>query len=682
MPDNRPLLRPAYYAEYVSAFLATDPEKIYAQLGLRHGHDQELEQRSAWIEQITLLRKSIANIPQAWIAFEFSIPRMGKRADAILLCGGIVFVLEFKIGAEEFAAAAIEQVTDYALDLKNFHAASHSRIVVPVLISTDAAPKPVQLELWEDDVSPPIFSTGQGLGDVILSVIGSHADQPSLDPDAWMASAYRPTPTIIEAARALYKGHRVEEITRSDAEKKNLGATTDRINWIIEGAKENNKKVICFVTGVPGAGKTLAGLNLVTQRARGNSNENAVFLSGNGPLVDVLREALARDENERGDLRGLPVKIGDARRKVKSFIQNIHHFRDHYLQSSTAPHELTVVFDEAQRAWDRDKITKFMSRKRGWRDFPASEPEFLIEVMDRHEGWCAIICLIGGGQEINEGEAGLAEWFSALSRRFPRWEVFSSDQLLDPAYHWGKNLEAMISRLDYRLESDLHLSVAVRSFRAEKLSQFVNELVAGNADLAQQIYREIEVSYPVVLTRSLEVARAWLRARARGSERYGLVAASGAVRLKPDGIHVKSDFEPIRWFLNPRDDVRSSFYLEDAATEFSIQGLELDWIGVCWDADFRRENDSWVHKEFKGSGWRNVNDHRRKRYLANSYRVLLTRARQGMVIYVPKGDKADQTRQPLFYDGIASYLIACGIPELITQGEAAQMTQASQTAIA
>ncbi len=667
MSDNPPPLRPAYYSAYVSAFLRADPDAIYGALSRHHAHTQEMAQRAAWLEQITLLQKGLVDVPDAWLAFEFAIPRMGKRADAIILLGGIIFVVEFKIRAEAFTGAAIEQATDYALDLKNFHSESHSRIIIPVVIASDAPARPVQLSLWPDDVAEPILSNGVGLGELLLATARRFSGQPPLSPESWMASGYKPTPTIIEAAQALYRSHRVDEITRSDAGAKNLSVTTARLNAIIEQAKANRQKAICFVTGVPGAGKTLAGLNLVTQRADAHAEENAVFLSGNGPLVDVLREALARDEKRRSDDLGGSVTMMEARRKVRSFIQNIHHFRDANLRSAEPPAEHLVVFDEAQRAWDLDKITKAMREKHGIAQFGQSEPQFLVDVMDRHADWCVVVCLIGGGQEINEGEAGLSEWFLALATHHRHWKIYTSDQLATPAYNWGLNLRALADGLDCSHEKDLHLAVSVRSFRAEKLSQFINELIAGEAAAAARTYEAIQASYPIVLTRCLATARAWLRNQARGSERYGLVASSGALRLKPDGIHVKTDVDAPNWFLNPKSDVRSCFYLEDPATEFDIQGLELDWVGLCWDADFRRVEDRWSFHDFMGASWRNGNNARRQTYLANAYRVLLTRARQGMVIYVPKGDGADHTRPPHFYDAIASFLRACGIPELASR---------------
>ena len=360
--------------------------------------------------------------------------------------------------------------------------------------------------------------------------------------------------------------------------------------------------------------------------------------------------------------QGQKTKKSDAARKVNSFVQNIMHFRDGNVGTSEPPIERVAVFDEAQRAWDMNHLAKFMGQKRGQPNFRMSEPEFLISVMDRHSGWCVIICLVGGGQEINAGEAGLTEWFSALKRSFRGWKVYTSEQLAHRDYHWGQDLAAELEGLDRRSMSALNLAVSVRSFRAEKLSEFVGAVVAGEVDEAKQLYQAIKASYPIVATRSLAQAKQWLRDRARGTERIGLVASSGASRLKPEGINVHEKIDAPTWFLNGRDDVRSSHYLEDPATEFDIQGLELDWVGVCWDADLRSVDGRWQSYRFSGTRWQNVNDGNRKVYLTNTYRVLLTRARQGMVIYVPAGDAIDATRPPSYYDGTAAFLSKCGLP--------------------
>ena len=428
---------------------------------------------------------------------------------------------------------------------------------------------------------------------------------------------------------------------------------------VIDRARQNRVKAICFVTGVPGSGKTLAGLNIATRRSIEHQDEHAVFLSGNGPLVDVLREALARDKATR---EGVSKKA--AEREVRSFIQNIHHFRDDYVGNNDIPVEKVVVFDEAQRAWTREQAASFMQRKRGQPDFDMSEPEFLIGVMDRHPDWCTIVCLVGGGQEINTGEAGISEWISALKVRFPSWEVHISSRMALPEYGSKSQVEQFLASPRVHLDEHLHLAVSMRSFRAEALSEWVGHIIDNEPEAARATYKSIEAAYPIYLTRDLSGARAWLRSQARGTERFGLVASSGAQRLRPEGIHIKAKIEPANWFLNDSADVRSSYYLEDVASEFAIQGLELDWVGVCWDGDFHYKDGKWVCQAFKGTKWQSVNDESRQLYLKNAYRVLLTRARQGMILFVPKGEASDRTRPSSFYDGTFEYLRSCGIPML------------------
>lgn len=648
-------MRKAYYQATASEFLHADNSFILGELTRAHGFALEHQQRHAWLNQIDLMKAAISDLVEAHVFLEFAIPRMGKRADVIIVLPNAILIIEFKVGAATFDASAIEQVLDYALDLKNFHLGSHDAPIVPILCATDA-PRRTQFNLsWSPDcVAEPIMVGTGDLGDLLGRIVSTETGR-RVDYDAWLAAGYKPTPTIVEAAQALFQQHGVEEITRSDAGAQNLGATTARLERIIERSKTNREKSICFVTGVPGAGKTLAGLNIATMRARDHEDEHAVFLSGNGPLVDVLREALSRDESERHD-----VAKSVAARRVKSFIQNIHHFRDSALQDGKAPVERVVVFDEAQRAWTKHQAAKFMKAKRGVADFSMSEPEFLISVLDRHEDWCVIICLIGGGQEINTGEAGLAEWLTALEHSFKGWHVYISDRIGGDEYPSVASFLA----LHMNVETDLHLSVSLRSFRAEALSEFVGHLVNNRPNEAMSTYAKISSRYPIKLTRSLDDARAWLRVQARGSERYGVLASSGALRLRPEGIHVKSKIDPPVWFLNDKADVRSSYYCEEVASEFDVQGLELDWTGVCWDADFRYGADSWGCFDFKGTRWQRIRSVEAQDFLRNAYRVILTRARQGMVIFVPKGDPTDATRPPEFYDQTFAFLQLCGLREL------------------
>ncbi|WP_272011153.1 DUF2075 domain-containing protein [Roseovarius sp. ZX-A-9] len=628
------------------------------ELARSHHHALEHEQRSAWIKQIEILKRVLASARDSHVFFEFSIPRMGKRADAVVLRNGVVFVVEFKVNAESFDRAAIEQVHDYALDLKNFHLGSQTLPVIPVLVATRAQAPSTQTRWAADLVATPILTGPKGLADVLALKRPLAASQDNIDVSAWRASGYRPTPTIIEAAEALYRSHAVDEISRSDAGAKNLQATAGRIAEVIEVSKRDRLKSICFITGVPGAGKTLAGLNIAATRAERHEDEHAVFLSGNGPLVDVLREALARDQNRRES-----IALGEARRRVRTFIQNIHHFRDYYLNRSEVPFEKVVVFDEAQRAWTASQATKFM-QARGHDGFDKSEPEFLISVMDRHTDWCTVICLIGGGQEINTGEAGLVEWLTALKKKFPAWRVHASSLLEDRHYTASPEAKAMLEETCIAKHPDLHLSVSMRSFRAEQLSTFVGQVLDGDAPGARDSLAAIGNRYPIVVSRDLARVRDWLRNKARGSERFGLVASSGGYRLRPAGIHVKAKIEPATWFLNDRFDVRSSYYLEEVATQFDIQGLELDWTGVCWDADLRWIDNIWQFHAFKGTKWQQVRDETKRLYLLNAYRVLLTRARQGMAIFVPEGNQDDPTRPSAFYDGTYEFLLRCGATDL------------------
>ncbi|MAI61133.1 MAG: hypothetical protein CBB87_01435 [Micavibrio sp. TMED27] len=669
------MLARSYYQDDIADFLKADPDKVLGELAHNHHFALDISQKNAWLEQIDNLKHQLSKSYDGQIFFEFSIPRMGKRVDVVLLIHDIVFVLEYKAGAKQHDKHAIDQALDYALDLKNFHEGSHDRYIVPILVSTKAAKRANEINWYDDKVATPFLCNGADLDEVIsqiLSDLKSLIVQPAYgfsdneqDPfsEEWAYSGYKPTPTIVEAAQALYQGHNVEEISRSDAGAKNLTHTSNCISEVIEYSKHNRKKSICFVTGVPGAGKTLAGLNISTRTVDASSEEHAVFLSGNGPLVSVLREALARDEVTRSKEAGRSVSKKEAAQKVSAFIQNIHHFRDEGLKSDKAPNEHVVIFDEAQRAWNQEHAERFMVQKRGASQFDMSEPEFLISLMDRREDWGTIVCLIGGGQEINTGEAGLIEWFNALQKSFPHWDVYHSGQLSNKNYNWGEDLGAKLGDLNAIEKTALHLSVSIRSFRAEKLSAFVGAIIDGDADEAALIQKDLS-EYHLALTRDLDKARSWLRKHARGTERLGLVASSGAMRLKPEGIHVKSKIDPANWFLNGKEDIRSSYYLEDIATEFDIQGLELDWTGLCWDADLRMEGDEWAYYNFKGTKWQNINDRYRRVYLANAYRVLLTRARQGMVIFVPHGDDHDHTRPSQFYDDTYQFLKRCGIQEM------------------
>ncbi len=591
---------------------------------------------------------------------------MGRRIDAVVLVGPVVFVVEFKVGESTFDRAAMDQVWDYALDLKNFHEASHAASIVPILVATEAATNatPTNLHSDDDKVYRPIAVGADGLRAVmdyaLEAITGS-----TVDDYKWSRAPYHPTPTIIEAARSLYAQHSVEAIARFDAGAQNLRVTSLRIDELVDEAMKESRKIICFVTGVPGAGKTLVGLNVATRHRRGlEQPTHAVFLSGNGPLVAVLREALTRDEVSRRKAQGEKVRKGKVGESVKAFIQNVHHFRDDALVETGPPIEHVVIFDEAQRAWNLQQTANFMQRKKNRPGFAQSEPEFLISCMDRHKDWAVIICLVGGGQEINTGEAGIDAWLEAVNSKFPHWHMFISSKLVDSEYAAGRALANVSQRHDAHLDDCLHLAVSMRSFRAENVSAFVKALLDCQVAQAREVFAKISTRYPIAVTRDLNAAKQWVRSHARGTERFGLVASSKAQRLKPHAIDIRVDVDPVHWFLNDKDDTRSSYYLEDAATEFQVQGLELDWTCVTWDGDLRFADSGWSYHDFRGSGWTNIKNADNRNYLKNAYRVLLTRARQGMVLFVPPGEPTDPTRSPAFYDSTFNYLTELGIPTL------------------
>lgn len=651
----------AYYKDTIRDFCGTAPDNIMGQLVSAHNFTLLETQRDAWVEQILLLQSILRSL-KGHIYFEYSIPRMGKRIDVLLIIDGAIFVVEFKVGASSFLGADLDQVTDYALDLRNFHEGSHDAHIAPILVSTDFdGVSATAITLPKDKLFTPLCCNGSDLGEVILDVLGLITDA-SIDTTNWEASGYKPTPTIIEATLALYNGHSVVDISRSDAGAINLSKTSESVAQIIQSSRERHEKAIIFVTGVPGAGKTLVGLNVATAHIDKDDELYSVFLSGNGPLVSILQEALARDKVSRGKDKGESIRIGAARSEVKAFIQNVHHFRDDGLADlDKAPIEHVALFDEAQRAWDKSQTVGFMKNKKGQPDFDQSEPEFLISCMDRHKDWAVVVCLVGGGQEINKGEAGIFGWSQAVKESFPDWKIYASDQLFDSEYGGEATIEDLRSIQGTTFIPQLHLKSSMRSFRSERVSLFVKQLLDLELSQAQDSYKDLSEKYPIVLTRDLELGREWLRSQARGSERYGIVVSSQAERLRPLGVHVKAPVNPVNWFLDGKDHVRSSYYLEDVATEFHVQGLELDWACLVWDADFRYNPAGWANWSFRGDKWQRIKKEQRQMYQKNAYRVLLTRARQGMIVVVPEGDDNDLTRPKSYYNSTYDYLVEIGL---------------------
>ena len=694
-----------FYKATIREFINASKDEIFGQIALMDEGDSIAEQKYAWSEEIDVLKQVLAPWKHecAEIIFEYSIPRLGKRIDAVLLLRGIVFVIEFKAGQRDYLQSDMEQVMDYALDLKNFHQESHHRVIVPTLVATEAktVSRKLAFSVYDDKIYNPLLSNADFLQELIDRVIENENAQPSKENDfaQWAISRYSPTPTIIEAASALYLSHSVVDITRHEAAGAALEETTQFVLDVIQKSKLNGEKSICFVTGVPGAGKTLVGLNVAIQQSLKEENAPeeernlAVYLSGNGPLVKVLTAALAKDKQRKERERGNKCNITDAKREVSQFIQIIHRYRSNMLAKiklpiengrleidetrsvahKTAGHgevEHVAIFDEAQRSWDLEHLAAWLANggSRGGMkkvpDFPMSEAEFLIWSLDLRKDWAVIVCLVGGGQEINTGEAGIGEWIRAMNETFPDWKVYISKHLTDKEYAEGNVAELVANNKNVQQVEQLHLAVSMRSFRAEKLSNFVHHVLDRNVEQARALYQEFRDRYPLYLTRNLDRAKQWLEEKARGSERYGIVVSSQACRLKPLAIDVRLQPDVEHWFLADKMDVRSSLFLEDAATEFDIQGLELDWTCLVWDGDFRYNPSGWDHNAFKGSKWNKIRQRDAQMYQLNAYRVLMTRVRQGMIICVPEGNANDHTRLPEFYDGTYEYLKSIGIEEV------------------
>ncbi len=648
----------AYYYNSISGFLNTSDETILGRLMISDEFMTTQEQKRAWQEEIEILKTHLRNVPDGSIIFEYTIPRIGDRIDVVCLINGIIFALEFKVNNNSYLQDDEEQVVDYALDLKYFHEESEKRYIVPILIATEAPDFNNQVTVFDDKILDTILCNKFNISEKINGILRRIPVGESISANAWINSRYRPTPTIIEAAQALYQKHDVKEISRNDAGAENLEKTNAAINYVIEDCKANNKKAICFITGVPGAGKTLAGLNIANTRHQFEENDHAVFLSGNGPLVQVLQEALARDDAKRNS-----ISKSKAKTKTKAFIQIVHRFRDAAVMGEEPPLEKVAIFDEAQRAWDMEQLTKFMAQKKGVPDYNKSEPESLIEFMNRHDDWATIVCLVGGGQEINTGEGGIVDWFDALRNHFPDWEIYLSNKMTDTEYVGDSSIDELLGR-DYHIIPELHLSVSMRSFRSEKQSAFVKALLDCNKNEASEMYEELKEKYPIVLTRDLNKAKNWVRKKSRGTERYGMMATSAAERLRTRGIWAANEIKPVKWFLEGKDNVDSSYYLEITATEFDVQGLEIDYGIVAWDGDVRYCDGDFIYRRFTRNMWCNVNKEERRRYMKNAYRVLLTRSRQGMVIYVPEGNVEDPTTSPELYDCTYGYLKSIGIEEI------------------
>jgi len=668
---------PAYYQSGLEAFVRENPSTILWKLAQANAASrfpltpQAIE---AWHAQLPILTAGISELLRArpesrdWsILLEYPIPIVGKRIDAVVLAHNLIIVIETKTGASQTSAE--RQVDDYALNLACFHEYSANRTIVPLVVTNAPVAASARSE-FPSLIEKSRLAAESNLGQTLTKICEEYVrlDAPQINFDGWNQGRFRPIPPIIDAAVALYSGMDVFEIEHACAARESLKETTDTLVQTVLEARARGQKVICFTTGVPGAGKTLVGLNTVHRQ---EVKDFSSFLSGNGPLVKVIQEALVRDVVERSKHQAQRTTRRRAELEVQTFVHNVHRFADQYYgEGRREPAQNVIVFDEAQRAWDAEENRRAKRPQ-------VSEPEMMLEVMDRRTDWAVIVALIGGGQEIHRGEAGLSEWGRALAR-FPKWKIYASPQTLrsDSAvgFRLFENPDPNPERIT-QLEA-LHLTVSTRSIRAERISDWVDAVLSGQSHEAAKIARGIDAK--PLIARKLNDVRAWLNDNRRGRTRTGLVASSSAARLRVDGLEPTFDFhqrfEWEHWFLDIHEcsaatcdhkycnDVRASSKLEVAATQFEIQGLELDWVGLCWGEDLTWDGSEWVCRRFNNKHWKPIspNDQRRRAYLINGYRVLLTRARQGMAIYVPEPEVSDKSRLRRQLDDTANYLISCG----------------------
>ena len=658
----------SYYSENSENFCQENPNTILGKLLQNDPYSTLQTQKNAWKEQINILQKELSGISIDRILFEYTIPRMGRRVDNIVFYKGVIYVLEFKVGENKYKNADLKQAEGYALDLKYFQEASRNCKLVPILICTDAPDYKNRIEI-EGDVCKPLRTNALNLQQVI-SQAANEFSEPEIDSILWENSPYNPTPTIIEASQALYSKHSVEEITRHDSVGKTFTKSSQAIDKIITDSKKNSKKSIIFLTGIPGSGKTLVGLDVASKYQNVESKEHAVYVCGTSALIHVIQEALVRDRYL--SLRGTKNQLTKEkiRKEVEVLFQVILHYRQSVITENRPPHERIVVFDEAQRMWDKHEADKNI-KKLGLPPRGKSEPDLFIENMDKIDGWAVIVCLLGGGQEINKGEDGLIEWLKSVRINFPHWNVYAAPEIRTKDYLGDIPPETALDVMNKTFIDELYLKISTRSFRAETFSKMINHLLDREIPQAKEIIKEINEKgekerYHLLVSRDIQTAKEWVKNRVRGNERCGIFTTALSHRLWPEGIVKRGqrEFNELGWWLDDDEYIDSSLALEIPCTEFFSQGLELDWAIFGWDACLRPNNSNWDYLKFERSKWKKINQEKKRKYLKNAFRVLLTRARQGMIIFVPKGDQNDKSRLPEFYDRIYDDLREIGIKEI------------------
>lgn len=707
----------------ISDFLSISKEKF---TGMLRNEDKQIQ---SWDIEYEHLRKVFQALnKEGRIIFEYGIPSLNFVIDVVVLMEGKIFVLEYKNGdsAIHYSLEDLKQCRNYALRLKYFHNKSNEKWIIPILVEMNAPAINFNQEKSEDiQVWSTLKCNRENLKDAFTMI----CEKCKITCDnswerSWEEGIYKATPTIIKAACDMWERNNVRGLDSGESDKDTRLKAEDFVMEIVEQSKEQKKKSIVFVTGVPGAGKTLVGLGLSVRC----QDYGASMLSGNDPLVKVLSTALRLDlekQYKKGMLKDeIAKKYEHAKKQKKSadrdketdsisvdaLIRTAYAYKREIIESRLNWEEKSyvlrndadpgtqhvIIFDEAQRAWTREKMLRpGHAGKKQWQDkdsWPFSEPGLLLWDMNQRD-WGVLVCLVGGGQEINTGEAGIGEWMSALTTNpdLKNWQVYVSEKLFEPEYQRkaadGKTLKEHcdVLRSEGRLSKNskcetLHLTTGQRSIRNNKVSDFVNNLLACNKEDARKLYEEIKATYKIYLTRDVNIAKNKLREMKKSGSyseeaRMGMLMSSEAARLRPLGYEIKKVNEYLsktpKWFLAPSEYICSSDFLEIALNEFFVQGLEVDYATVMWDADFRYDpiQKDWEYFCFNGeyNKWSKKDQPKqdiKRFYMKNAYRVILTRARLGMIIMVPEGDKNDSSRAKEFYDNTFEYLKEIGLEEL------------------
>ena len=691
-------------ATYMSAWYESDTPNFLldttdivvgklSQIAAQEGWETPPAQEAEWNASVNILKETLCNkqnerlialqdalsdprtAEYTDVILEYDFRRRGLRMDCILLAPGLVVILEFK--RNKPTAADRDQVMNYAINLREFHEVTQKAInddgmmLAPVVVTT-ASNTTIQSEIkfheppWNNVLANSPVTDAAQLADLLTLLLESRTSTSIIDRYNWVNSRFKPSSSILDAAVSLYGQHEVSAITEHALPTEYIKYCVTELISAVEETRRTSSKRVIIISGAPGAGKTLVGLQLLF------ATPKSVFVTGNAPLVDVLHLALKNSYKEKNAANQLKIPSGYKRAHVKQLIdlatfsiEKAHRFLKTRSSNATRGDETLVIFDEAQRTYlkGRSVADKKLSK---------DEAQLVIETLERdHKGQgLAVVCLLGHNQAINTGESGISSWFRA-TENVPGWSFQISDTTLNLP-----NLFEQTTELDKwkthnkRLNLEYgHLDHSLRFYKNREIEQWADKVIIQDQQAAEELAEKLKKEdSSIYITRNLKRATEWARRHRTGNERAGLIASSQARRLIAEGIHVlpQSDSKIAHWMLAPSGDIRSSNMLEYAQNQFQIQGLELDYTILCWDADFRYTDGQWQAHKISGAGWQKQKKDAELEFRKNSYRVLLTRARKGMIIFVPKGDLSlcDETRAPEFYDDIYAFLIKCGCLDL------------------